>query len=146
MDDYSGLSLNPKKVFLILCQIFGFYWVFSLLQIRYCLQKNHVGNIPKIIAKTEPNGIVDSWVADPYKHLLEKEYGILIDETIAGKTLQATHFGAYEMSAVTHNKIYEFADANEISLSDLPYEFYTNDPTLVAPEDVETLIVYEIIN
>tara|TARA_B110000467_G_C18223097_1_gene424198 strand:- start:477 stop:626 length:150 start_codon:yes stop_codon:yes gene_type:complete len=49
------------------------------------------------------------------------------------------------MSAVTHSKIYEFADANKISLSDLPY-VYTNDPTLVAPEDVKTLIVYEIIN
>ena len=98
------------------------------------------------IMLAKKHGIVDSWVADPYKHLLEKEYGILLDETIAGKTLQATHFGAYEMSAVTHNKIYEFADANEISLSDLPYEFYTNDPILVAAEDVETLIVYEIIN
>ncbi|MDP7567708.1 MAG: SRPBCC family protein [Flavobacteriales bacterium] len=92
------------------------------------------------------HGIIDSWVADPYKHLLEKEYGILLEKTIAGKTLQATHFGAYEMSAVTHNKIYEFADANEISLSNLPYEFYTNDPTTCAPEDVETLIIYEIIN
>tara|TARA_B110000444_G_scaffold247173_1_gene269465 strand:+ start:927 stop:1079 length:153 start_codon:yes stop_codon:yes gene_type:complete len=50
------------------------------------------------------------------------------------------------MIAVTHSKIYEFSDGNEMSLSDLPYEFYTNYPTLVAPKDVETLIVYEIIN
>jgi len=98
------------------------------------------------IMLAKKHGIVDSWVADPYKHLLEKEYGIMSDKTIEGKTLQATHFGSYEMSAKTHRKIYEFADANEISLTDIPYEFYTNDPTTVAPEDVETLIVYEIIN
>jgi len=98
------------------------------------------------IMLAKKHGIVDSWVADPYKHLLEKEYGIMSDKTITGKTLQATHFGSYEMSAKTHRKIYEFADANEISLTDIPYEFYTNDPTTVAPEDVETLIVYEIIN
>tara|TARA_B110000444_G_scaffold247173_1_gene269464 strand:+ start:759 stop:926 length:168 start_codon:yes stop_codon:yes gene_type:complete len=46
-----------------------------------------------ILAKK--HGIVDSWVTDPYKHLLEKEYGILSDETTKGKMLQATHFGAY---------------------------------------------------
>jgi len=70
---------------------------------------------------------------------------VRVGSTSAGKTLQSTHYGAYEMSEVTHQKMHAYAVENSLTLSAIAFEFYENDPTTVAPEDVETLIVYEVV-
>ncbi len=71
--------------------------------------------------------------------------GINTGKTSSGKALQATHYGAYEMNGTTYNVLEKYAEENNLNISmDNSFEFYTNDPTLVAPEDVETLVVFEI--
>ena len=60
------------------------------------------------------------------------------------KTIQATHYGAYKLSGNTHELIDAYAAENGLETIPGALEFYTNDPTTVAPEDVETLIVYDL--
>ena len=61
------------------------------------------------------------------------------------KTIQATHYGAYELSGNTHDLIDVYAAENGLEVIPGALEFYTNDPTTVAPEDVETLIIYDLV-
>ena len=63
----------------------------------------------------------------------------------ARKTLQATHYGSYELSENTHKVITAYVAENGLKVSGIPFEFYPNDPTTVAPEDVETLIIYDLV-
>lgn len=88
--------------------------------------------------------------------LVQFEVGVMVQEAVGndqikvGKTtskraLQAIHYGAYQMSGTTYKVLEKYAKENELTVTmSKSYEFYTNDPTLVAPEDVETLVVFEI--
>ncbi len=100
------------------------------------------------------------WISFPEQgaeELVSFEAGVLIAEKHEGndriigaslnarKTLQATHYGSYELSENTHRVINAYIAENELEVVGVPFEFYPNDPTTVAPEDVETLIVHNLV-
>lgn len=69
---------------------------------------------------------------------------IKVDTFSARRTLQITHYGAYELSGNAHNLVDAYAQENNLTLDGIPVEVYANDPTTVAPEEVQTLIIYTI--
>lgn len=61
----------------------------------------------------------------------------------AGKGLMVRKYGKYgtgDMEA--HAEIAKFMEANKLEATDLVWELYTNDPTEVQPQDIQTDIYY----
>jgi len=59
--------------------------------------------------------------------------------------VRTIHKGPYQKVGDTYNEIVDWAEANDVELADYTMENYINDPTTVAKEDIETLILIPVI-
>ena len=62
----------------------------------------------------------------------------------AVRCVRAVHRGAYHKVDATYKKVIAWAEANGVTLADTTIENYVNDPTTVATEDIETVILIPI--
>ena len=69
---------------------------------------------------------------------------IKVGETPAGKAIKGIHYGDYNASGMMHENIEIFAQERKLSMYDLCWEIYANDPTLVDSAEVKTVIYYPI--
>ena len=60
--------------------------------------------------------------------------------------VRTIHKGPYQKVGDTYNEIVDWAEANNVELADYTMENYVNDPTTVAKEDIETLILIPVTN
>lgn len=58
--------------------------------------------------------------------------------------VRAIHKGPYQKVGDTYKEIIDWAEANDVELADYTMENYINDPTTVAKEYIETLILIPI--
>ena len=66
---------------------------------------------------------------------------VAIDSQTCVRTI---HKGPYQKVGDTYKKIVDWAEANGVELADYTMENYINDPTTVAKEDIETLILIPV--
>ncbi len=59
--------------------------------------------------------------------------------------VRTIHKGPYQKVGDTYKEIVDWAEANDVELADHTMENYINDPTMVAKEDIETLILIPVI-
>ena len=59
--------------------------------------------------------------------------------------VRTIHRGPYQKVGDTYKEIVDWAEANNVELADHTMENYINDPTTVAKEDIETLILIPVI-
>ena len=59
--------------------------------------------------------------------------------------VRTIHRGPYQKVGDTYKKIVDWAEANDVELANYTMENYINDPTTVAKEDIETLILIPVI-
>ncbi len=59
--------------------------------------------------------------------------------------VRTIHKGPYQKVGDTYNEIVDWAEANDVELADYTMENYINDPTTVAKEDIETLILIPVV-
>lgn len=64
----------------------------------------------------------------------------------AQSCVRTIHKGPYQKVGDTYNKVIDWAEANMVQLADYTIENYINDPTTVAREDIETLILIPVVN
>lgn len=70
-------------------------------------------------------------------------------ETVAIESqmcLRTIHKGPYQKVGDTYEEIVDWAEANKVELANHTMENYINDPTTVAKEDIETLILIPVVN
>jgi len=60
--------------------------------------------------------------------------------------VRTIHKGPYQKVGDTYKEIVDWAEANDVELANYTMENYINDPTTVAKEDIETLILIPIVN
>ena len=60
--------------------------------------------------------------------------------------VKTIHKGPYQKVGDAYKVIVEWAEANNVELADHTMENYINDPTTVAKEDIETLILIPVIS
>ena len=60
--------------------------------------------------------------------------------------VRAIHKGPYQKVGDTYKEIVDWSEANDVELADHTMENYINDPTTVAKEDIETLILIPVDN
>ncbi len=60
--------------------------------------------------------------------------------------VRAIHRGPYQKLGDTYKEIIDWAEANDIELANYTRENYINDPTTVAKEDIETLILIPVVS
>ena len=58
--------------------------------------------------------------------------------------VRTIHRGPYQKVGDTYKEIVDWAEANDVELADYTMENYINDPTTVAKEDIETLILIPV--
>lgn len=58
--------------------------------------------------------------------------------------VRTIHKGPYHKVGDTYKEIIDWAEANDVELADYTMENYINDPTTVAKEDIETLILIPV--
>ena len=61
------------------------------------------------------------------------------------KCLRTIHKGPYQKVGDTYKEIVDWAEANDVELADHTMENYIVDPTTVAKEDIETLILIPVV-
>ncbi len=66
---------------------------------------------------------------------------VLIESQNCVRTI---HRGPYQKVGDTYNEIVDWAEANNVELANHTMENYINDPTTVAKEDIETLILIPV--
>ena len=59
--------------------------------------------------------------------------------------VRTIHRGPYQKVGDTYKEIVDWAEANDVELADHTMETYINDPTTVAKEDIETLIMIPVV-
>ena len=76
---------------------------------------------------------------------IETEGRIQLGYSTTGQTIQASHFGAYESSDVTHGVLHAYCAEHNLIVSGSAYEIYITDPGM-EPNSAnwETRIIYEI--
>jgi len=62
----------------------------------------------------------------------------------AGSYITAIHRGPYHKVDQTYKKIVQWAEEQNVNMADFTIENYMNDPTEVASEDIETLIMIPV--
>ncbi len=62
----------------------------------------------------------------------------------AQPSVRTIHRGPYQKVGDTYKEIVDWAEANGVELADHTMENYINDPTTVAKEDIETLILIPV--
>ena len=62
----------------------------------------------------------------------------------AQNCVRTIHRGPYQKVGDTYKEIVDWAEANNVELADHTMENYINDPTTVAKEDIETLILIPV--
>ena len=62
------------------------------------------------------------------------------------KCLRTIHRGPYQKVGDTYKEIVDWAEASNVELANHTMENYINDPTTVAKEDIETLILIPVTN
>ena len=67
---------------------------------------------------------------------------IEIDSQTCVRTI---HRGPYQKIGDTYKEIVDWAVANDVELANHTMESYINDPTAVAREDIETLILIPVV-
>ena len=60
--------------------------------------------------------------------------------------VRTIHKGPYQKVGDTYKQIVDWAEANDVELANYTMENYINDPTTVAKEDIETLILIPVNN
>ncbi len=59
--------------------------------------------------------------------------------------VRTIHRGPYQKLGDTYKEVVDWAEANNVELADHTMEHYINDPTTVAKEDIETLILIPVV-
>ena len=59
--------------------------------------------------------------------------------------VRTIHRGPYQKVGDTYKEIVDWAEANGVELANYTMENYINDPTTVAKEDIETLILIPVV-
>ena len=62
------------------------------------------------------------------------------------RCVRTVHRGPYQKVGDAYKEIVDWAEANDVELANHTMENYTNDPTTVAKEDIETLILIPVAN
>ena len=62
------------------------------------------------------------------------------------RCVRTIHRGPYQKIGDTYKEIVDWAEANDVELADHTMENYINDPTTVAKEDIETLILIPVVS
>ncbi|MEO1034936.1 MAG: GyrI-like domain-containing protein [Pseudomonadota bacterium] len=62
------------------------------------------------------------------------------------KCVRTIHRGPYQKVGDTYKEIVDWAEAHDVQLANHTMENYINDPTTVAKEDIETLILIPVLN
>tara|TARA_B100001057_G_C22794012_1_gene928844 strand:- start:519 stop:1481 length:963 start_codon:yes stop_codon:yes gene_type:complete len=71
--------------------------------------------------------------------------GMSFYQTLPKLTAQATHFGDYRTIFDTHQKIKDFCQEKNYSITTSPYEIYITDPSQIPNTDEwQTQVIYEI--
>ena len=60
--------------------------------------------------------------------------------------VRTIHKGPYQKVGDTYKEIVDWAEAHDVELANYTMENYINDPTTVAKEDIETLILIPVTN
>jgi AraC family transcriptional regulator len=60
--------------------------------------------------------------------------------------VRTIHRGPYQKVGETYKVIVDWAENNNVKLADYTMENYINDPTTVAKEDIETLILIPVVD
>jgi len=60
--------------------------------------------------------------------------------------VRTIHRGPYQKVGDTYKEIVDWAESNNVELADYTMENYINDPTTVAKEDIETLILIPVVS
>jgi len=63
-----------------------------------------------------------------------------LNATYNGRAVQAEHIGSYANLQQTYKKIDDYIANNNLTKSGFSWEHYVTDPTLVAPEEIVTMI------
>lgn len=70
---------------------------------------------------------------------------IQLGYSTTGKTAQASHFGAYETSDITHGEMHSYCAKNNLTAIGSAYEIYLTDPGMEPNQaNWETRIIYEL--
>ena len=84
--------------------------------------------------------------------------GMVVEAPVAGEgdieaitieslnCVRTIHRGPYQKVGDTYKQIVDWAEANGVELANYTMENYINDPTTVAKEDIETLILIPVTN
>jgi len=99
---------------------------------------------PICIIHSYTEGAMDLEFAMPVADSIAVPEGLIMGMIPGGKVIQKTHLGPYETTDITWEAISTYIEENKADVRYSPYEIYTNDPTTVEPEAIETLIVYPV--
>ena len=64
----------------------------------------------------------------------------------AGPCVRTIHKGPYQKVGKAYEDIVAWAEANNVEMANFTMENYINDPTVVAEEDIETLILIPVVS
>lgn len=99
---------------------------------------------PMCIIHSYEEGVMDLEFAMPVADSIAVPEGLIMGMIPGGNVIQKMHLGPYETTDVTWEALSNYVEENKADVRYSPYEIYTNDPTTVEPEAVETLIVYPV--
>ncbi|MGB0425237.1 MAG: SRPBCC family protein [Flavobacteriales bacterium] len=99
---------------------------------------------PMCIVHSYVDGMMDLEFAMPVADSVAVPEGLVMGMIPGGNVIQKMHLGPYETSDSTWEAISLYVENSKAEVRYSPYEIYTNDPTTVKPEEIETLIVYPV--
>ncbi|MCH2199678.1 MAG: SRPBCC family protein [Flavobacteriales bacterium] len=100
--------------------------------------------MPICISRGYEDGVMDLSMSIPVADSVEVPEGMIMEKIPGGKCLSTIHKGPYEGITSTWEMMEAYMKENPQEMRYFPYEVYVNDPSTVAPEDIETKIVYPV--
>jgi len=67
------------------------------------------------------------------------------DKMDKGQYISTLHIGPYQTLNNAYRSVTEYIQTNNIAITGIAYEFYLNDPQEVAPEDLQTRIMFKLL-
>ena len=80
----------------------------------------------------------------PFDGSIQPNGRIQIGSTPGGKVIKGEHYGDYNLTGTMHENIELYANERELTMQDLCWEVYDNDPTMVDSSEIKTSIYYPL--
>lgn len=110
-------------------------------------------NIAKGNAIDRPIVIINNWSPEQYEFIagfpvegepVQTAGRVFIYDTYGGKVAKGVHVGPYSGIAKTHNIVYEYVKANNLTIMGPPMEEFVDDPNKTDADKLRTIVYYPV--